>query len=63
MRVLVSSAKGTNGDGYGAVLAFDLADKLLTPFGLDIGITDPRGLCVDPSGELVYVNSGADRGN
>lgn len=60
-RVLVSSAKGANGDGYGAVLAFDLAGNLLGTFCEDNRITDPRGLCVDPTGDLLYVNSGNDR--
>ncbi len=61
MSVLVSSTKGANGDGYGAVLAFDLAGNLLGTFCEDNRITDPRGLCVDPTGDLLYVNSGNDR--
>ena len=61
MRVLVSSAKGANGDGHGTVLAFDLAGNALGAFCEDSRITDPRGLRVDPTGDLVYVNSGSDR--
>jgi DNA-binding beta-propeller fold protein YncE len=34
---------------------------LTGPFIEDRRITDPRGLSLDPSGELVYLNSGADR--
>ncbi len=61
MPVLVSSAMGANGDGYGTVLAFELAGNLLGTFGNDSTITDPRGMCVDPTGDLLYVNSGNDR--
>ncbi len=60
-RVLVSSACGANGDGYGTVLAFDADGAPSGTFGEDHRITDPRGLSVDPSGGLVYVNSGDDR--
>src|SRR5580704_16535737 len=61
MRLLVSSAKGANGAGYGAVLAFDLVGNALGTFCDDSRIADPRGMCVDPSGDLLYVNSGNDR--
>jgi DNA-binding beta-propeller fold protein YncE len=61
MQLLVSSANSTNGNGYGAILAFDLAGRALGTFCLDSRITDPRGLCVDPKGDLLYVNSGNDR--
>jgi DNA-binding beta-propeller fold protein YncE len=61
MRLLVSSAKGPNGNGYGTVLAFDLAGSELGTFGRDSRIKDPRGLCVDPSRDLLFVNSGTDR--
>jgi hypothetical protein len=60
MRVLVSSAKGVYGDGYGTVLAFDSAGTALGTFCADSRITDPRGLCVNPAGDLVHVN-GDDR--
>jgi DNA-binding beta-propeller fold protein YncE len=59
-RVLVTSASGTNGDGYGALLTF--ADgKLVGPFSEDSRIADPRGLSLSPAGDLVYVTSGDDR--
>jgi DNA-binding beta-propeller fold protein YncE len=61
MRLLVSSAKGANGAGYGAILAFDFAGNALGPFCDDDRVADPRGLCVDPSGDLLYVNNGNDR--
>jgi len=61
MRILVTSASGANGDGYGAVLAFGPGGEFLGPFSTDPRIADPRGLSVDPSGALVYLNSGDDR--
>lgn len=61
MRVLVSSAKGANGDGYGTIIAFDLSGNALGTFCEDSRIADPRGLCVDPMGDLLHVNSGRDR--
>jgi DNA-binding beta-propeller fold protein YncE len=61
MRILVSSAKGANGDGHGVVLAFDPAGRCLGSFGEDGRITDPRGMCVNPTRDLLYVNSGDDR--
>lgn len=60
-RILATSASGTNGDGYGAVLSFTADGTLTGQFSRDRRITDPRGLCLDPSGELVYLNSGDDR--
>jgi DNA-binding beta-propeller fold protein YncE len=61
MPLVVSSAKGTNGAGYGAVLAFDFDGNALGSFCDDSRVADPRGLCVDPSGDVLYVNSGNDR--
>lgn len=61
MRVLVSSAKGANGNGYGTILAFDLAGDAWGTFSEDRRITDPRGLCVTPAGDLLHANSGDDR--
>jgi DNA-binding beta-propeller fold protein YncE len=60
-RILVTSASGANGDGYGAILGFTTDGALTGPFSQDRRITDPRGLSLDPSGELVYLNSGDDR--
>ena len=61
MRLLVSSAKGTNGAGHGAILTFDLVGNALGTFCDDSRVADPRGLCVDPSGDLLYANNGNDR--
>jgi hypothetical protein len=61
MRLLVTSAGNANGGGYGASLGFDAEGELIGPFRSDLRIVDPRGLSLDPSGALVYLNSGADR--
>jgi len=61
MRILVTSASGANGNGYGAILGFGPEGEFTGPFSSDPRITDPRGLSVDPSGALVYLNSGDDR--
>jgi DNA-binding beta-propeller fold protein YncE len=61
MRILVTSASGANGNGYGAILSFGAAGEFTGPFSSDPRITDPRGLSLDPSGALVYLNSGDDR--
>jgi hypothetical protein len=60
-RVLVTSASGANGDGYGAILGFGPDGEFTGPFSNDPRIADPRGLALDPSGELVYLNNGDDR--
>jgi DNA-binding beta-propeller fold protein YncE len=60
-RILVTSASGANGDGYGAVLSFSAAGVLTGPFSEDPRITDPRGMSLSPAGDLVYVTSGDDR--
>jgi hypothetical protein len=61
MRLLVTSAAGANGDGYGALLAFDLEGRLLGAFSDDDRIADPRGLGVHPDQGLLFLNSGANR--
>jgi DNA-binding beta-propeller fold protein YncE len=61
MRILVTSAGGTNGNGYGALLTFASDGESLGPFSSDPRITDPRGMAVDLSGDLIYLNSGDDR--
>lgn len=61
MRILVTSASGANGDGYGSILSFDSGGRFIGPFSNDSRIADPRGLSLDPSGTLVYLNSGEDR--
>jgi len=60
-RILVTSASGANGDGYGTLLAFSADGKLAGPFSDDPRISDPRGLGLSPAGDLVYVTSGDDR--
>src|SRR5271169_2572163 len=61
MPVLVTSASGASGKGYGALLAFGRAGDLLGTFINDSRIVDPRGLAVDPEEGLLFLNSGADR--
>jgi DNA-binding beta-propeller fold protein YncE len=61
MYFLVTSASGANGDGYGAILRFGSEGEFVGPFGSDPRIADPRGMSLDPSGALVYLNSGEDR--
>jgi DNA-binding beta-propeller fold protein YncE len=58
MRILVTSASGATGNGYGAILGFGPEGEFTGPFSSDPRITDPRGLSLDPSGALVYLNSG-----
>jgi hypothetical protein len=60
-RILVTSASGSNGAGFGALLGFNLSGKRLGSFSRDPRISDPRGLRVNPSGSLLYLNSGDDR--
>jgi hypothetical protein len=47
MPLLVTSAAGANGNGYGTLLAFDLNGRPLGAFSGDSRIADPRGLAVD----------------
>ncbi len=61
MRILVTSASGANGNGYGAILGFGPEGEFTGPFSGDPRFADPRGLSLDPSGALVYLNSGDDR--
>lgn len=61
MPLLVTSASGANGNGFGALLAFELEGKLRGTFIDDDRIVDPRGLAVDPKENLLFLNSGADR--
>ena len=61
VRILVTSASGANGNGYGAVLGFGPEGDFTGPFSSDTRVADPRGLSLDPSGALVYLNSGEDR--
>ena len=61
MPLLVTSASGANGDGFGALLSFELDGMLRGTFIDDDRIVDPRGLAVDPNENLLFLNSGADR--
>ena len=60
-RVIVTSASGANGDGYGAVLSFTTEGELRGQFSDDVRIGDPRGVVLHPTSELVYLCSGPDR--
>ncbi len=60
-RILVTSASGANGDGYGTLLSFSAGGELAGPFSDDPRITDPRGMSLSPAGDLIYVISGDDR--
>jgi hypothetical protein len=60
-RLLVTSASGPNGNGYGALLGFGAEGELIGVFCDDDRITDPRGLSLHPSDDIVYLNSGDDR--
>jgi hypothetical protein len=59
--LLVTSASGANGDGFGALLAFEADGRLRGKFLHDDRIADPRGLAVDPQENLLFLNSGTDR--
>jgi hypothetical protein len=59
MVLLVTSALGANGAGYGKLLAFNKGGELLGPFSADDRIVDPRGVGV--KGALLFLNSGSNR--
>jgi len=59
--LVVTSACGANGNGYGTLLAFDPAGEPLGPFSTDGRIADPRGLAIDREKRLLYLNSGSNR--
>ena len=61
MPLLVTSASGVNGDGYGALLAFDRNGAPLGAFCNDPRIADPRGLVVHQQEGLLFLNSGQNR--
>jgi DNA-binding beta-propeller fold protein YncE len=60
-QLLVTSAGSANGGGYSAILSFDAEGELIGSFSSDARIVDPRGMSLDPSGALIYINSGDDR--
>ena len=57
MPLLVTSASGASGNGYGSLLAFDWDGKPLGVFSEDRRIVDPRGLAVEPRQQLLFLNS------
>ena len=59
MVLLVTSASGANGAGYGKLLAFGEGGELLGSFSEDARIVDPRGLGVDRA--MLFLNSGSNR--
>ena len=61
MPLLVTSASGASGNGFGALLAFESDGSLRGTFINDDRIADPRGLAVDPKENLLFLNSGADQ--
>ena len=61
MLLLVTSASGASGNGFGALLAFELDGRFRGTFIEDNRIADPRGLAVKPKENLLFLNSGADR--
>jgi DNA-binding beta-propeller fold protein YncE len=61
MPLLVTSASGVNGNGFGALLAFGRQGAPLGVFCNDPRIADPRGLVVDRDEGLLYLNSGQNR--
>jgi hypothetical protein len=61
MFLLVTSASGASGNGFGALLAFELDGSLRGTFSDDDRIADPRGLAVDAKQDLLFLNSGDDR--
>ena len=58
MPLLVTSASGASGNGFGALFAFELDGTLRGNFIDDGRIADPRGLAVDPKDNLLFLNSG-----
>jgi hypothetical protein len=61
MPLLVTSASGANGNGFGALLAFDLDGRSRGTFIDDDRVADPRGLAIDHNEDLLFLNSGTDR--
>ncbi len=61
MPLLVTSASGASGNGFGSLLAFGSDGSLRGTFVDDNRIADPRGLAVDPKENLLFLNSGTDR--
>ena len=60
-RLIVTSASGSNGDGYGTVLAFTPEGELMGRFSDDDRISDPRGVRRDQSALGAASNAHAGR--
>jgi DNA-binding beta-propeller fold protein YncE len=61
MTLLVTSAIGTTGAGYGKILSFTDDGEPIGVFGDDARIVDPRGLGIDRVDKLLFINSGSNR--
>ena len=61
MTLLVTSAAGANGAGYGKILGFADNGRPIGVFGDDPRIVDPRGLGIDRADKLLFINSGSNR--
>jgi hypothetical protein len=59
MPLLVTSAAGGNGDGLGALLAFNSAGSFLGVFSKDSRIVDPRGLAVNRNEGFLFLTAAA----
>lgn len=59
--LLVTSSSPANGDGFGALLAFESDGRLRGTFIDDQRIGDPRGPAVDPKEKLLFLDSDVDR--
>jgi hypothetical protein len=59
MLLLVTSASGINGPGYGKLLAFGQSMQPIGPFTEDNRVSDPRGRGAQDG--LLFLNSGSDR--
>jgi hypothetical protein len=60
MQILVTSAFGADGDGFGSLLSFALDGTPKAAFNPNPSIADPRGLTVSSARQTFYVNSGDD---
>ena len=61
MPLLVTSAAGENGDGFGTLLAFDRDGGFLGSFSNDSRIADPVVSPLVQAKRLLFLNGGADR--
>jgi hypothetical protein len=61
MFLLVASAAGANGNGFGSLLAVEPNGTRRGIFIMDDRIADRRGLAVDSKADLLFLNSGTNR--